>query len=164
VSEIKKHPLPGGVVKKAAVKTSPGHTRGWHRKKYFLLVHAEAINDQPVLYEYLTSQAIAPAHFYFFGNFGSSPCTEKCTGRIVCKLVLPERRAHFTEALCQVFFSIIHAAGIILGCFHGVFTTEVYHKQRLISFLAIDQPSLSQVPVFRDICRTPWRENHGYFI
>ena len=112
------------------------------------MVHTEAINDQPVLYEYLTAQAIAPAHFYFFGNSGSSPGAEECTGRVVCKRVLPECRAHFTEALCQVFFSIIHGKGIILGCFHGVFTTEVYHQPRIniLLLLLIPQPFAGQVP------------------
>jgi hypothetical protein len=38
------------------------------KRGYFLLVHTEAIDDEPVFYENLTSQAIAPAHFYFFGN------------------------------------------------------------------------------------------------
>jgi hypothetical protein len=95
------------------------------------LVHTEAINDEPVFDKYLTSQAIAPAHFYFFGNLRPSPGTEECIGRIVCKLVLLECRTHFTEALLQVFFSILNAPGIILGCFHGVFTTEEYHNHKI---------------------------------
>jgi len=33
-----------------------------------LLVNAEAIDDKPVFYEYITPQAIALCYFYFFGN------------------------------------------------------------------------------------------------
>jgi hypothetical protein len=65
-----KNTLTGGFVKTVTAKPLPGtsYSQDTSKKGYFLLVHTEAINDETVLYEYLTSQAIAPAHFYFFGD------------------------------------------------------------------------------------------------
>jgi hypothetical protein len=49
----------------------------------FLSVDAEAIDDKPVVDEYITPQAIAFRHLCLYGNPGPSPGAEECTGRIV---------------------------------------------------------------------------------
>ena len=90
----------------------------------FLSVDAEAIDDKPVVNEYITPQAIAFRHLCLYGNPGSSPGAEECTGWIVYKPVLPECRAEFTDAHLQVLVCIIHSLGIFLRRLHGTSTKK----------------------------------------
>ena len=84
----------------------------------------KVIDNQPVLDKEITPQTIAIGRFYLWRNLWSSPGAEKCSGRIVCQLVIFECRTQFTNTLSQVFFRILNFLRLIHRWFHRNF----HHK------------------------------------